>query len=36
MKAQEWIDRYVFAVGEALPLHERKDVEAEIRSLIPR
>jgi len=34
MKAQEWIDRYVFAVGEALPLHERKDVEAEIRSLI--
>lgn len=34
MKAQEWIDRYVFAVGEALPIHERKDVEAEIRSLI--
>ncbi len=34
MKAQEWIDRYVYAVGEALPIHERKDVEAEIRSLI--
>lgn len=34
MKAQEWIERYVYAVGEALPIHERKDVEAEIRSLI--
>jgi hypothetical protein len=34
MNAQEWIDRYVNAVGEALPLRERGDVEAEIRSLI--
>jgi hypothetical protein len=34
MKAQEWIDRYVYAVGEALPLQERDDVQAEIRSLI--
>jgi hypothetical protein len=34
MNAQEWIDRYVNAVGEALPLRERGDVEAEIRSLL--
>ncbi|HQY92489.1 hypothetical protein [Caldilinea sp.] len=34
MNAQEWIDRYVDAVGEALPVRERGDVEAEIRSLI--
>lgn len=34
MNAQEWIDRYVYAVGEALPPRERGDVEAEIRSLI--
>lgn len=34
MNAQEWMDRYVYAVGEALPLRERGDVEAEIRSLI--
>ncbi len=34
MKAQEWIERYVYAVGEALPLQERNDVQAEIRSLI--
>lgn len=34
MKAQEWIDRYVQAVGEALPARERGDVQAEIRSLL--
>ncbi len=34
MNAQEWIDRYVNAVGGALPVRERGDVEAEIRSLI--
>lgn len=34
MNAQEWTDRYVNAVGEALPARERGDVEAEIRSLI--
>jgi hypothetical protein len=34
MNAQEWIDRYVYAVGEALPVRERGDVDAEIRSLI--
>ncbi len=34
MNAQEWIDRYVNAVGVALPVRERADVEAEIRSLI--
>ena len=34
MNAQEWIDRYVNAVGSALPVRERGDVEAEIRSLI--
>lgn len=34
MNAQEWIDRYVNAVGEALPARGRGDVEAEIRSLI--
>lgn len=34
MKAQEWIDRYVNTVGNALPVRERGDVEAEIRSLI--
>ncbi len=34
MNAQEWIDRYVNAVGAALPVRERGDVEAEIRSLI--
>lgn len=34
MNAQEWINRYVNAVGAALPVRERGDVEAEIRSLI--
>lgn len=31
---EEWIDRYVDAVGEALPVRERGDVEAEICLLI--
>lgn len=30
----KWIERYVAAVGELLPVKQRKDIEAELKSLI--